>query len=112
MTRGAEHPETLLDRANFARWTEEAGDPAADRDQCAALLPVRERVSGAEHPGHPARARKPDSLDPTSRHRRARLTVVLGTGRLELAGTDWQWMTARGGASVVGVEQASACAGP
>ena len=28
----------------------EGGDAAGARDQCAALLPVRERVSGAEHP--------------------------------------------------------------
>ena len=31
-------------------WTGEAGDPAAARDQFAALLPVLERVSGPEHP--------------------------------------------------------------
>jgi hypothetical protein len=47
---GAEHPDTLADRANLAYWTGEAGDPAAARDQYAALVPVRERVSGAEHP--------------------------------------------------------------
>ena len=28
-----------------------AGDPAAARDQLAALLPVREQVSGPDHPG-------------------------------------------------------------
>jgi len=37
-------------RGNLARWTGEAGDAAGARDQYAALLPVRERVSGAEHP--------------------------------------------------------------
>ena len=47
---GPEHPGTLTTRANLARWTGEAGDPAAARDQFAALLPVRERVSGPEHP--------------------------------------------------------------
>jgi hypothetical protein len=47
---GAEHPDTLTDRANLARWTCWAGDSAAARDRFAALLPVRERVSGAEHP--------------------------------------------------------------
>ena len=35
---------------SLARWTGEAGDAAGARDQYAALLPVRERVSGAEHP--------------------------------------------------------------
>ena len=34
----------------LARWTGEAGDPVAARDQFAALLPVRERVLGPEHP--------------------------------------------------------------
>ena len=33
-----------------ARWTGEAGDPVAARDQYAALLPVRERVIGPDHP--------------------------------------------------------------
>jgi hypothetical protein len=32
------------------RWAGQAGDAAAARDQLAALLPVRERVSGPEHP--------------------------------------------------------------
>ena len=32
------------------RWTGEAGDAAGARDQFAALVPVRERVSGPEHP--------------------------------------------------------------
>ena len=38
-------------RADLAWWTGEAGDPAAARDQYAALLPVRERVLGPEHSG-------------------------------------------------------------
>jgi hypothetical protein len=46
---GGEHPRTVAARANLARWTGQAGDPAAAR-QYAALLPVRERVLGAEHP--------------------------------------------------------------
>ena len=37
-------------RHDLAYWTGEAGDPAAARDQFAALLPVRERVLGPEHP--------------------------------------------------------------
>ncbi len=41
---------TLNTRDYLARWTGEAGDPAAARDLFAALLRVRERVSGAEHP--------------------------------------------------------------
>ena len=36
--------------AELAGWTGEAGDAAGARDQFAALLPVRERVLGAEHP--------------------------------------------------------------
>ena len=47
---GPEHPHTLATRHNLARWTGGAGDPAAARDQYAALLPVSERVSGPEHP--------------------------------------------------------------
>ena len=43
-------PARSTDRANLARWTGEAGDAAGARDQFAALLPVLERVSGAEHP--------------------------------------------------------------
>jgi len=44
-------PLTLLTvRAYLALWTGEAGDAAGARDQFAALLPVRERVSGADHP--------------------------------------------------------------
>ena len=46
---GAEHPYTLAARANLARWTGRAGDPAGARDQFAALLPVFEKVLGAEH---------------------------------------------------------------
>ena len=58
---GAEHRDTLVARSNLARWTGEAGDPAAARDQFAALLPVLERALGPEHPetltarGHVAR---------------------------------------------------------
>ena len=48
--QGPEHPDTLTTRASLARWTGEAGDAAGARDQCAALLPVRERVLGPEHP--------------------------------------------------------------
>lgn len=47
---GAEHPETLIVRAGFARWTGEAGDTTAARDQYAALVPVCEKVLGAGHP--------------------------------------------------------------
>jgi hypothetical protein len=47
---GPEHPNTLIAWADLARWTGRAGHAAAARDQYAALLPVRERVSGAEHP--------------------------------------------------------------
>jgi hypothetical protein len=47
---GPEHPNTLATRAGLATWTGQAGDPAAARDQLAALLPVCERVSGPDHP--------------------------------------------------------------
>ncbi len=47
---GPEHPDTLAARGNLARWTGEAGDAAAARDQYAALLPIHERVLGPEHP--------------------------------------------------------------
>ena len=43
-------PTPSTARGNLARWTGEAGDAAGARDQYAALLPVRERVLGAEHP--------------------------------------------------------------
>ena len=46
-----ERPNSNLTvRGNLARWTGEAGDAARARDQLAALLPARERVSGLEHP--------------------------------------------------------------
>jgi hypothetical protein len=48
-SRGAEQLGTLMARAELACWTGEAGDPAAARDQYAAVLPVEERVLGAEH---------------------------------------------------------------
>ena len=47
---GAERRDTLAARQELASWTGLAGDPAAARDQLAALLPVRERVLGPEHP--------------------------------------------------------------
>ena len=47
---GPEHPDTLAARDDLALWTGEAGDPAAARDQYAALLPVLERVLCPEHP--------------------------------------------------------------
>ena len=45
---GDEHPYTLAARASLARWTGEAGDAAAARDQFAALLPICERLLGPE----------------------------------------------------------------
>jgi hypothetical protein len=47
---GPEHTRTLTARAALANWIGEAGDPAAARDQYAALLPIRERLSGPQHP--------------------------------------------------------------
>jgi hypothetical protein len=46
---GPEHPHALATRHEHARWTGDAGDAAAARDQYAALLPIRERVLGPEH---------------------------------------------------------------
>ena len=47
---GPEHPDTLAARNILAQATLEAGDAAAARDQCTALVPVMERVLGPEHP--------------------------------------------------------------
>jgi hypothetical protein len=63
---GPEHPHTLNDRANLARWTGAAGDAAGARDQHAALLPIIERVLGPEHPNTPT----PQHPDHTHRSRR------------------------------------------
>ncbi len=48
--RRARDEAELGAREMGARSTGRGGDPAAARDQFAALVPVRERVSGAEHP--------------------------------------------------------------
>jgi HEAT repeat protein len=64
---GPEHRDTLTARHQLARWTGEAGDAAAARDQLAALLPVRERLLG------------PDDYDTIStRHEIARFTGLAG----------------------------------
>jgi Tetratricopeptide repeat len=47
---GTDDPTTLTARTSLAFWTGQAGNPAAARDQYAALLPLIERVHGAEHP--------------------------------------------------------------
>ena len=64
---GPGHPGTLDARHQLAYWTGRAGDATTARDQCAALLPVRERVLGAEHPSTLA-----------TRHELARWTGVAG----------------------------------
>ncbi|MBB6351263.1 hypothetical protein FHU36_007846 [Nonomuraea muscovyensis] len=46
---GLEHPHILSVRCALARWTGQAGNPVAARDQLTALLPVAERVLGTEH---------------------------------------------------------------
>ena len=56
-------PHTLTTRHELARWTGEAGDAAGARDQFAALLPIRERVLGPEHPRHPDHPLQPRPLD-------------------------------------------------
>jgi len=47
---GAEHPDTLIARSNFAGFTGNAGDAAGARDRCAELVPVLERARGSGHP--------------------------------------------------------------
>jgi hypothetical protein len=64
---GPEHPDTLGARSELARWTGDAGDAAAARDEFAALLPIRERVLGPEDR---------DTL--TTRHNLAYYTGVAG----------------------------------
>ena len=69
--RAARHPRAaarkpLAARANLARWTGKAADAAGAREQYAALLPVIERVLGAEHPQTPEYPRQPRVLDQTS----------------------------------------------
>jgi transcriptional regulator with XRE-family HTH domain len=47
---GPLHPDTLSARGSLASWSGRAGDPAAARDQFAALAPTYRRVLGSEHP--------------------------------------------------------------
>jgi TPR repeat protein len=47
---GPEHLDTLVARSNLARWALQAGKAAEARDQYAVLLPLVERVAGAEDP--------------------------------------------------------------
>ena len=54
---GSEHPDTLTARSHLARFTGQAGDAAAARDQFAALLPIKERVLGPLYPYLDARGR-------------------------------------------------------
>ena len=46
---GADHRYTLATRRHLARFTGEAGDPAAAKDLLAALLPDVDRVLGPDH---------------------------------------------------------------
>ena len=46
---GSGRADTLAERVGLASWIGQAGDAAGARDQFAALLPVCERVLGAEH---------------------------------------------------------------
>ena len=70
---GPEHPGALAARSELAYSMGQAGDPAAARDEFAALLPVAERVLGPEHPDtwHP---RQPSLLDRAGRGRGRRAT--------------------------------------
>ncbi|MEU8658843.1 tetratricopeptide repeat protein [Actinoplanes philippinensis] len=63
-------PETLVIRHGVALWTGRAGDTTAARDLFAALVPVRQRVQGPEHP---------DALG--SRHELAVWTGIAGDAR-------------------------------
>ena len=47
---GPDNTHTLNARLSLAYWTGQAGDPAGARDLYAELLPIFERVRGAEHP--------------------------------------------------------------
>src|SRR5262249_43166073 len=47
---GAARPPPLAARRDLARCTGRLGDAAGARDQFAALLPIVERVLGADHP--------------------------------------------------------------
>ena len=60
---GAKHPSTLAARSR------EAGDAAAARDLYAALLPMRDRVSGPEHPDTPDHPRQVCLLGSTTTFR-------------------------------------------
>ena len=55
--------DTLTARGNLAYWTGQAGDAAGARDQFAALLPIRERVLGPEHPDTLTTRAQPRPLD-------------------------------------------------
>ncbi|WP_327097172.1 AAA family ATPase [Nocardia vinacea] len=46
---GPQHSDTLTAREHLARWTGEAGDASAARDQYAELLPLYEQVWSPEH---------------------------------------------------------------
>jgi hypothetical protein len=62
-TESNPHPSTLAARYELAFWSGESGDAAGARDQYAALLPIRERVLGAEHPSTMTTPRQPRFLD-------------------------------------------------
>jgi hypothetical protein len=47
---GPDHPDTLITRANLARWRGEAGDPAGAAIAFEALLTDYLRVLGPDHP--------------------------------------------------------------
>jgi hypothetical protein len=47
---GPDHPETLIARANLARWLGEAGQPAQAAEQLRGLLPDFLRILGSDHP--------------------------------------------------------------
>jgi hypothetical protein len=84
-TLGAEHPDTLTDRANLACYTGEAGDAAGARDQFAALVPVirvgeSKPESGAESRSRNYRARR------ARRWRRSRPGTSLWSSTLNSGG--------------------------
>jgi len=47
---GRDHPDTLADRGNIARWTGEGGDNAEALRLSRELLADRVRVLGRDHP--------------------------------------------------------------
>jgi hypothetical protein len=87
---GREHPGTLDARYQAAYWTGQAGDLTEALAQLRALVPLIERVNGAEDPGGTCLAhiiRMPSQPDAISRAGRAPLAI-----RVRLAISCYFWL--------------------